>query len=169
MPWANASNTPLRLYKHYIHEGGISTPLIAAGAGVTQSGGALTKQVWHIIDLMPTCVDAASAKYPASFGGNSIQAMEGHSLMPILRGLERPAPTLFWEHEGKRGIRSGKLKLVTERGKPRELFDIDADRTEQHNLAAVSKSAEEMDSQWQQWAKRCHVLPKPESMPLALR
>ncbi len=34
IPWGNCTNTPFRLYKHYAHEGGISTPFIACWPAV---------------------------------------------------------------------------------------------------------------------------------------
>ncbi|MGH7227513.1 MAG: sulfatase-like hydrolase/transferase, partial [Gemmataceae bacterium] len=66
--WANACNTPFRLYKHWAHEGGISTPLIVHWPkGITRRG-ELRKQVGHVIDITATCVDVAGAKYPQRVG-----------------------------------------------------------------------------------------------------
>ena len=63
VPWANASNTPFRLYKHWVHEGGIATPLIVHWPAVIKSG-RITHQVGHIIDLMATCLDAGGTAVP---------------------------------------------------------------------------------------------------------
>ena len=171
LPWANASNTPLRLYKHYIHEGGISTPLIAAGAGVSAKPGSLTNQAGHIIDLMPTCLTMGGAHYPSSFSGHRIQEVEGLSLAPIFEGRERaPHDALYWEHEGNRGVREGKIKLVMERTRPWGLHDLESDRTEQRDLsAAMPEQTRRLEALWQRWAERAHVLPKPKDMPENLR
>ncbi|MCH5376466.1 MAG: arylsulfatase, partial [Planctomycetes bacterium] len=133
MPWANVSNTPFREYKHWVHEGGISTPLIAHWPkGIpSDRSGVLERQPGHLVDLMATCVDLAGATYPENFHGHSIRPMEGVSLRPALRGqsLDRPNP-IFWEHEGNRAIRMGDWKLVAKGpNSPWELYDLAADRT----------------------------------------
>ena len=73
--WANVSNTPFREYKHWVHEGGISTPLIAHWPdGIAKA--ALRKieaQPGHVIDIMATCVDCPGAKYPTEFNGDKIK------------------------------------------------------------------------------------------------
>jgi arylsulfatase len=163
--WANVSNTPFREYKHWEHEGGISTPLIAHWpAGIARErGGKLEAQPAHLIDLMATCVDLASAKYPAEFAGQKIQPMEGVSLAPAFAGkpLNRVQP-IFWEHEGNRAIRSGDWKLVSKHPGGWELYDIAADRTEMHDLAAQQpERVKEMSAQWEAWARRVGVMPWP--------
>lgn len=87
--WANVSNTPFREYKHWVHEGGISTPLIVHWpAGIPKKrNGKLETQPGHLIDIMATCVDVAGAKFPKKFNGNKTQPMEGVSLLPHLRGM----------------------------------------------------------------------------------
>ena len=60
--WAHLNNTPFRKYKHYNHEGGIATPLIAHWpAAVTPRPGkdGWIEQPTHLIDIMATCVDLA--------------------------------------------------------------------------------------------------------------
>ena len=163
--WANVSNTPFREYKHWEHEGGISTPLIAHWpAGVASDRhGKLEAQPAHLIDLMATCVALAGTKYPAEFHGQKIQPMEGVSLAPALAGkpLNRAQP-IFWEHEGNRAIRSGDWKLVSKHPGGWELYDIAADRTEMHDLAAQQpERVKEMSAQWDAWARRVGVMPWP--------
>jgi arylsulfatase A-like enzyme len=156
--WANACNSPWRLYKHYVHEGGISTPLIVHWPAGTQRRGAIERYPGHVVDLMATCAAAAGATYPATFDGNAILPTEGRSLLPVLRGGLSPSRALFWEHEGNRAARDGKWKLVAIQGGPWELYDIDIDRTEMKNLAQqhpaiVARLAEA----WNNWASRCWV------------
>ena len=165
--WANASNTPLRLYKHWAHEGGIATPFIAYWPRGIKAKNKITTAPAHVIDLMPTFVELAGAKYPKEFNGNKITALEGRSLVPIFSGktirAERP---LFWEHEGHRAVRLGKWKLVAEHKKDWELYVLDNDRNELNDLAAKNPAkVNELEKLYDAWAKRCGVLPWEEMRP----
>ena len=163
--WANVSNTPFREYKHWLHEGGISTPFIAHwpdGIPLARRG-ALDHQPSHLIDLMATCVDLAGAAYPTASNTQPIHPPEGISLRPVLAGdaLVRPQ-SLFWEHEGNRAVRSGQWKLISKHPGDWELYDISTDRTEQHDLApAQSERVRELAAQWSAWARRVGVEPWP--------
>jgi len=163
LPWANASNTPFRLYKHWVHEGGISTPLIAYWPGKIKQPGSITHQPGHLIDFMATCIDLANAHYPETFNGHAITPMEGRSLRPILEGRQRqPHPAIYWEHEGNRAIRQGRWKLVSryDIGNAWELYDMEADRTEMKNLGAKNPvKLKELSNLWDAWAARAGVQP----------
>ncbi|MFN0075062.1 MAG: arylsulfatase [Prosthecobacter sp.] len=160
--WANVSNTPHREYKHYVHEGGIATPLIAhwpAGIPAAQHG-KIEQQTGHLIDLMATCVDVAGAAYPAEFKGQTIQPMEGVSLAPAFHGKDNGVRSIFWEHEGNRAHRFGPWKIVAKEKKPWELYNIEEDRAEQHDLAASEpERMKTMVASWDAWAARALVLP----------
>jgi arylsulfatase len=161
--WATLANTPFRRYKHFTHEGGISTPLIAHWPdGIPNDrNGKLEPQPGHVVDLMATIVDVTGAKYPTDYKGHQIQPMEGVSLIPALFGkpLERKNPIYFC-HEGNRGIRDGKWKLVMKYKGPWELYDIEADRTEQHDLSKEHPElAQKLAGNWEAWAKRSDVDP----------
>jgi arylsulfatase len=169
-PWANASNTPFALFKQYTHEGGIASPLVVAWPGVIRGGGEVTREVGHVIDLMPTCLDAAGAAYPTAFEGRAVTPVEGLSLRPVFEGRPRAGhDALFWEHAGSRAVRQGRWKLVSRReDNVWHLFDLEADRTETRDLAAEQPAkAKELAALWDAWAVRCHVLPKPEKKPKA--
>ena len=161
--WANASNTPFREYKHWTHEGGISTPLIAHWpAGIrADRAGSLERQPGHLIDVMATCVDLAGASYPAEVAGLAIKPMEGVSLRPALNGepLGRKQP-LFWEHEGNRAVRDGDWKLVAKENGPWELYNIAADRIESRDLAGSEPDrVKDLAAKWDAYAARANVLP----------
>ena len=170
--WANACNTPWRLYKHYGHEGGIGTPLIAhwpASVGKDKDNGRCVREPAHLIDLMATCVDITGAKYPAEWNGKNVLPMEGVSLRPLLApfpdsSASRSPRLLGWEHEGNRAIREGKWKLVSLAAAPWELYDMEADRVEMNDLAASQQErVKDMSAKWEAWAKRTNVLPRPET------
>jgi len=159
--WATLANTPFRRYKHFTHEGGISTPLVVHWPnGISpERNGKLETQPGHLIDLMATVVNITGANYPTERDGHAIQPMEGVSLVPALAGkpLVRKQP-IFWEHEGNRAVRSGKWKLVMKYKGPWELYDIEADRTEQHNvIKRESELANNLIAKWEAWAKRSDV------------
>lgn len=166
VPWANVSDTPFRLYKHYTHEGGISSPFIACWPAVIKNKGGLTDQIGHITDLMPTLIDIAGATYPKVFKSKPIYPLEGQSILPALKGRpeDRQAP-IFWEHEGNRAVRLGKWKLVSRYPGPWELYNMENDRTELHDLAAEKpEQTRELSLLYDAWAKRCGVVP-PDQLP----
>jgi len=161
VPWANVSNTPFRLYKHWVHEGGISTPLIARWPTAIRQKGSITHQPGHLVDIMATCVDVAGAKYPQTHSGESIIPCEGKSLRPVFEGKTRTAHEgLFWEHEGNKAVRAGRWKLVCRHPGQWELYDLEADRTELHDLAAAHPDrVERMAKMYDAWAARAFVEP----------
>ncbi|MSU48909.1 MAG: arylsulfatase [Opitutus sp.] len=160
--WANACNTPLRLYKHYGHEGGLSSPLIAHWPAGVKAKGELRPQPGHLIDLMATCVEVAGAAYPTELNGNRILPAEGSSLLPAFANHPIKREFLAWEHEGNRAIREGKWKLVSIADASWELYDVDVDRVEMNNLAAREPArVQAMSAAWDAWARRTHVLPRP--------
>ena len=161
LSWANASNTPFRLYKHWVHEGGISTPLIAHWPAVIGKGGGITSQVGHLVDIMATLVDVAHARYPGTYKGRKILPLQGKSLLPVFQGKEREGhDALFWEHEGNKAVRKGKWKLVSRYPGRWELYDMEADRTELHDLSRKEpKKAAELAALYRDWAEKDLVVP----------
>jgi arylsulfatase A-like enzyme len=159
--WAHLNNTPFRKYKHYNHEGGIATPLIAHWPAEIKASRWVPDPA-HLVDIMATCVDLGGATYPESFHGKSITPMEGVSLRPLFNGGSFPERPLFFEHEGNASLRLGDRKLVRlGPNGPWELYDMKADRTEQRDLAtAHPDEVRKLATQWQTWAARAQVLPE---------
>jgi arylsulfatase A-like enzyme len=164
--WANVSNTPFREYKHWVHEGGISTPLIAHWPKGIAARGEIRRQPGHLIDIAATCVELSGAEYPKEVGGRPVPPLEGKSLTAAF--ADRPIDRdLFWEHEGNRAVRSGDWKLVAKGPDGKwELYNIAQDRVEAHDLAAkYPDRVKEMAAKWESWATRAKAIPwiwKPE-------
>lgn len=160
--WATVSNTPFREYKHWTHEGGISTPLIAHWPDKIDRDGEIEETPSHLIDLMATAVDVSGANYPVTYhGGEKIKPMEGKSLVPAFLGKPIEREAIYWEHEGNRAIRVGDYKLVAKgaRGKW-ELYNIAKDRSERHDLSGEDpERADKLAAMWQAYAERADVLP----------
>ncbi|HTG38769.1 arylsulfatase [Sphingomonas sp.] len=161
MNWATLQNTPFRAYKHFTHEGGIATPLIAHWpAGITgKRQGALERAPGHMIDIMPTLMELTGARYPEKLQGHDILPYEGVSLAPLFRGrpVTRSKP-MFWAHEGNRAIRDGRWKAVKRLGYPWQLFDMDTDRTERTDLSSGQPARlANMAATWEAWAARTYV------------
>jgi arylsulfatase len=163
-PWGNVSNTPFRLYKHYTHEGGISTPLVVHWPEGIQRKGVITHQIGHEIDLMPTFLEVSGAAYPkTSKAGDVPPPPEGRSLVPAFQGGRiANRGMLFWEHEGNSAVRDGKWKLVSAFPNTWELYDMEADRTESNNLAEVyPDQVIRLADAYRGWAKRVGAQPWP--------
>jgi len=159
--WANASNTPFRLYKHWVHEGGIATPLITHWPTRIKNCGQLRHQPGHVIDIMATCIDIDDAQYPSRYKGNKITPVEGKSLVPAFDNEPIMREAIYWEHESNRAIRIGKWKLVA-KGKdgPWELYDLESDRTELNDVSGKYPArTKKMTAMWQKYAERTNVLP----------
>ncbi len=151
--WANASNTPFRLYKQHDHEGGILVPLIARWPAAIKEHGSISGQLAHVIDLMPTFLEAAGVDQPTEFGGQAVHPADGRSLLPVLKGGSREPPReLYWQWSRGKAIRRDQWKLVARRDRPWELYDIEADGTELHDLAQSRPVlVAELERLWNEW------------------
>ena len=165
--WANLSNAPFRLYKHWIHEGGIATPFIVHWPdGITERGG-LRHNPAQLPDIMATIIDVTGAAYPKTHDGNAILPCEGESLVPSFETKDAARGPLFWEHEGNAAVRVGKWKLVRKYPTAWELYDMESDRTEMNDVAGKHPDrVRDMTAQYEVWANRCGVIPRDKILDL---
>lgn len=165
--WANLSNTPFRLYKHWTHEGGVSTPLICHWPeGIEETGG-FRRTPGHLPDIMATIVDITGASYPEEFNGNKIPHFEGQSLTGVFTSDSLPERPIFWEHEGNSAVRLGNWKMVREYPNDWELYDMEQDRTETHNLSGLYPEViKDLSEKYDKWAVRCGVIPREEILEM---
>ena len=164
--WANLSNTPLWLYKHHAHEGGIRTPMIAHWPARIRDRGTISNQVAHVMDIMPTALEIARADYPST-----AQPLEGQSLLPAFEGGAPKPRSLFFEHERNVALRDGDWKLVGKGALAKdgiapnpkwELYNFADDPTEQNNLAnSEPDRVKKMTTKLLAEAWRTQALPSP--------
>jgi arylsulfatase A-like enzyme len=163
--WANVSNTPFREYKHWLHEGGISTPLIAHWpAGISKEQvGKLNHKVVHVMDMVPTSLATTGTKPNSVSASLDAGQFEGQSFSDAFVGAKwnRLKP-IYWEHEGNRAMRDGDWKIVSKHPGDWELYNIREDRAEADNLASREKERlVSMAQQWEAWSKEVGVQPWP--------
>lgn len=163
--WATVSNTPLLHYKQTQHEGGISTPLIIHWPRRIGSPGRWESDPGHLVDIMATCIDAAGATYPDT---GDVEPLQGRSLLPLMRGEKRdPHEELYFVFQDCRALRQGRWKLVSFYGQAWELYDLKADRFEQHNLAESHPGrVRDMAARWHELAESTDRLPPSLRQPV---
>ena len=165
--WANMSNTPFRLYKHWTHEGGVSTPVILHWPnGIAECGG-VRHTPCQLPDVMATVVELAGVAYPERHDGHEVLPLEGRSLRPVIERDELPERPLFWEHEGNAAVRFGRWKLVREYPGDWELYDMLEDRTETNDIASEHPDlVGDLARRYDEWAGRCGVIPREEILEM---
>jgi arylsulfatase len=161
--WANVANTPYQYWKAESFEGGIHTPFIAFWPdGIKLKKNSVSKQVCHVMDIMPTLLQIAGTSYPSQYNGHPLLPVQGMSFLPVLKGDAMDGHALLCnEHYGARYIRYEGWKLVARNREPWRLYHITEDATEQHDLAdKYPAKVQELDSMWNSWANSNHVYPK---------
>lgn len=162
--WANLCNTPLSMYKHFCHEGGIASPLIVQAPGPLNLSGGIVEEPAHLMDIVPTVLEAAGVTYPATRAGRSIQPLEGVSLIPAMGGEVLPERVLAFEHQAARGLRKGRWKITWGKREGRDptwrLYDLDDDRFEQIDLLPTHPEiGHGLIALWEDWARRVGAEP----------
>lgn len=169
-PWANLSNTPFREYKHWVHEGGISTPFIVHWPAGGLEPGSVRHDPHQLPDMMATVLDVTGVAYPVTYQGRDVLPLEGTSMVSTWRGEPPIEHTLFWEHEGNAAVRRGPWKLVRKYPGDWELYDMRADRTELHNRIAEQPAlAAGLAAAYERWAERCGVIPRDRILEFRAR
>jgi arylsulfatase A-like enzyme len=164
--WANLCNTPLRMYKHFTHEGGINSPFIAHWPkGFAPRADWIHAPV-HVMDIVPTVLAAANVTALTKRKQIAVQPIEGTNLLPVIRGAALAERGIGFDHQGAHAWRKGDWKIVWSKRMPSEirweLYNIAHDRCELKDLASSDPNrVEEMVAEWTEWAKRVGVIWKP--------
>lgn len=173
--WANVSATPFKKYKHWVHEGGIGTPLIVHWPEIMSETirGRFTSQYGFLPDIMATIVDVTKADYPKQYKGHNISPLQGNTMLPLLLGKETAIHNepIFWEHEGNAAVRSGSFKLMKAYAPGSqsawELYNINKDRSELKDLSATKPEVvERLSKAYDQWAQMVGVVPYDEILKI---
>jgi arylsulfatase len=163
--WATVSNTPLRHYKQTQHEGGISSPMIVHWPDHIKNKGQWERSPGHLVDVMATCLEVSGLSYPH---WEDLQPLQGSSLVPLMEGGEGKAHEMLYFRFGQcRALRKGKWKVVSFYGSQWELYNIEKDRFEQHNLADDHPvMVEELSALWHAKAEQTDLLEEKDRVPV---
>jgi arylsulfatase A-like enzyme len=179
--WAWAGNTPLRLWKRYTWLGGTRTPLIVHWPAGFAARGQVRPQFAHVIDLMPTILEATGVEAPSRVDGVDQQVVDGASLLSTFDDPGAPSPrtTQYFEMLGSRSIVHQRWKATTNyissgvldeeelAEGSREfgddhwgLFDLESDFSESTDVAEQHPEVVgELEDLWLSEAQRNQVLP----------
>ncbi len=160
--FSSAANTPHRRHKTWVHEGGISTPLIAHWPVGIAAHGELRRTPGHVVDIVPTILELAGIRKPTDWLGLPIPPAPGRRLLPAFaKDVSIERPSLWWLHEENKAIRVGDFKLVAAKGEAWALYDLGTDRAEQNNLAAkMPEKVKELAELWQKQTDEYSALAK---------
>lgn len=151
--WSTAANTPFRFHKSWVHEGGISSPLVVHWPAGFKAKGELRHTPGHFVDIPATMFDLAGVTPEA---GEGAPPLPGVSLAPAFAGdVTVPHDFIYWHHDGHRALRVGDWKAVALRaGGEWELYDMRTDRSELRNVAADNPDRlKQLTDRWEKTEK----------------
>jgi len=167
--WSSLANTPFRRHKTWVHEGGISTPLIVQWPRGFAARGELRHTPGHIIDLVPTLLEAAGGRPPSTWQGRPVPPPPGKSVLPVFaKDGTVSHPSFWWLHEDNRALRAGDWKIVAAgRNSAWELYDLHSDRSESRDQAGTNpEKVREMSAEWTRQTEAYNALAR-EDLPSA--
>jgi arylsulfatase A-like enzyme len=150
--WSRACNMPMRRHKTWVHEGGISTPLVVHWPKGFKAAGEIRHAIGHVIDIAPTLVKLGGGEWPATHDGKSAPPSPGVDLSTTF-AQDEPLnrDPLWWFHEGNKALRAGDWKLVAAKGEPWQLYNVADDRGETNDVAATQPDrVEQLANEWTQ-------------------
>jgi arylsulfatase len=166
-PWAQVQATPFRLYKGWLSEGGIRSPLVVSGAGVRRPAGSMNDGLMHVMDVAATLLDIAGVDHPSSYKGRNVEPPQGKTWKPMLAGeaesARGPEDWLGWELWANRAIRKGDWKLLWLH-KPMgiadwQLYNLRTDPGETHDLSDQHpEKKKELLALWHEYVKTNNVI-----------
>lgn len=168
MGWACASNTPFRKYKQYVHLGGVADPLIVNWPARITDHGAIRRQFVHVVDLLPTLLEAAGVQRPAAYRGRAQKPLEGASVFATFGSANVPTRTeQYYELGGTRSYESGTWRLTAEHERGGDfardhwaLYDLSREINELTDVSTQHPDiAGALREKWNQAAARYSVLP----------
>ncbi len=163
--WSTMANTPFRRHKSWVHEGGISTPLIAHWPKGIAARGELRNTPGHLIDIVPTILDVAGGKTIEAWKDQPVPAAPGKSLVPVFaKDGTVTHESFWWEHVDNRALRVGDWKIVAAgKNSPWELYDLGTDRAESRNLAKEKpEKVRELGDVWSRQAEKYYKLARKD-------
>ena len=162
-PWAMVGDTPLRRYKLWPYSGGTRTPMIFHWPRHVPDPGAIRRQFVDVVDIAPTLLEAADARFDSVVDGVTQIPVAGRSFLPTIRSRKAPGRKVqYFELRGNRAITSGRWRAVAlhDCDQPYandrwELFDLESDFAESTDLAArYPGKVRELKALWDdQWAR----------------
>jgi arylsulfatase len=164
--WAQVSAGPLRMFKGYMSEGGIRTPLIVAGNGVANPG-RISDAATHVMDVPTTILDIAGVEHPETLDGKPVAPLQGRSLLPLIGessdSIRASTDWIGMELFGNRAVRMGDWKLLW-LCEPSgigdwQLYDLSTDPAEINDLASAHPDIrDQMAGHWDEYARANNVI-----------
>ncbi|MEQ9270076.1 MAG: arylsulfatase [Haliea sp.] len=174
--WGQAGNTPMRMYKGFVGQGGVRSPAFVHYPAALQRG-VRSDALVHVTDIMPTLLEMAGVSPPGgTYRGRQVHALQGASMLPLLNGardhVHGPDYYIGWELFGKRAIRQGDWKIIFnpyhEVLEPRppglitdqwQLYNLAGDPREVNDLAREHPEIlEQMVGLWNEYAEKNGVV-----------